>query len=109
MSMKIINKVTDKAYVQWIEQFVISVINQSHIGCREVIIRDIEFSINIWLNVDGEEYHIRTWDFHPVKKDGLYHTCAEMVDYTLFRMVKDDTGSHGEAICNGSLRIEWEN
>ena len=107
--MKIINKVTNRDYIKWIEQFVESVIKQSQISCREVIIMDIEFGINIWLSIDGEKYHIRTWDFEPVKIDKHYCTYAEMVDYTLFKVVKDDMGSHGEAICNGLLEIEWEN
>lgn len=107
--MKIINKVQDEGYIQWIEQVVESVMQLSKISCEEVIIEDIEYSRNVYLSIDGEEYDIRTWNFHPVQKDEQNHTCAEIVDYTLFRMVKDTTGSHGEEICNGSLRIEWKN
>ena len=37
-------------------------------------------------------------------------TCAEMVDYTLFKMIMDRDGNgHGEEVCEGRLRIEWNN
>ena len=108
--MKIINKVDDLVYIQWIEQFVSQIIQRSKISYEEVIIEDIEYSKYIYLKIDGEEYDIRTWNFHPVKKDEKNHTCAEMVDYTLFRMINDDDGGgHGEEICNGLLKIEWNN
>ena len=107
--MKIINKVNDEAYIQWIEEFVNQIIQQSKLQCEEVIIDDIEYSKYIYLSIDGEEYDIRTWNFHSVQKDDKNHTCAEKVDYTLFRIVADDTGSHGEEICNGYLRIAWKN
>lgn len=107
--MKIINKVEDAAYIQWVEQFVNQIIQKSKIDCKEVAVEDIEYSKYIYLSIDGEEYDIRTWNFHPVKKDEQSRTCTEMVDYTLFRTINDDTGSHGEEICNGSLKIEWKN
>ncbi len=108
--MKIINKVNDAGYIQWIEQFVNQIIQRSKLSCEEVIIEDIEYSKRIYLNIDGKEYVIRTWNFHPVEKDKENRTCAEKVDYTLFRMVNDDNGGgHGEDICKGAFRIEWEN
>lgn len=107
--MKITNKVTDPGYVQWIEQFVAQVIQKSEILCNEVIVEDIEYSKRIFLDIDGEEYTIRTWSFHPIEKDERGHTCAEMVDYTLFKMIEDDIGIHGEEICEGSLAINWIN
>lgn len=107
--MKIINKVEDISYIQWVERFVNQIIQESKMSCDEVIIEDIEYNRNIYLSIDDKEYDIRTWNFHPVKKDEKDHTCAEMVDYTLFRTIKDDTGSHGEEVCNGSLKIEWNN
>lgn len=108
--MTIINKVDDPNYIQWIEKFVTQVIRESNLSCEEVIINDIEDDKRIYLNVNGEEYAIRTWNFRPVKKDEKDRPCAEMIDYTLFRMADDGDGSgHGEEICNGSLRIEWKN
>lgn len=108
--MKISNKVDDPNYIQWIEKFVTQIIQESKLSCKEVIIDEIEDSKCIYLIVDGEKYAIRTWNFHSVKKDEKDRTCAEIVDYTLFRMVDDgDNSGHGEDVCNGSLRIEWKN
>ena len=47
--MKIINKVTEESYAQWIEDFVKTVINKANLDCKEVIIDDIEFSKYIFL------------------------------------------------------------
>lgn len=108
--MKIIDKVNEESYIQWIEKFIEQVIQRSKIYCEEVVIEDIEYSKRIYLSIDGKEHVIRTWNFNPVKKDKQNHTCAEIVDYTLFRMVDDGDGSgHGEEICKGSIRIEWKN
>ena len=108
--MKIINKVNDPNYIQWVEKFVTRVITKSKLSCEEVTIEDVEDDKRIYLIVDGEEYAIRAWNFRPVKKDEKDHPCAEIVDYTLFKMVDDGDGSgHGEEIYNGSLRIEWKN
>ena len=52
--MKIINRVTDKNYTQWIEDFVKNVIiYDAHISCNEIIIDDIEPNKRIFLLVDG--------------------------------------------------------
>ena len=108
--MKLINKVTEESYIQWIEQFVMDVVNKAKLSCKEVVIDDIEFSKRIFLTIDGEEYDIRTWNFHPVSADENGETCAEIVDYTLFKMVMDNNGGgHGEEANEGRLRIEWEN
>ena len=107
--MKITNKVNEKTYIQWVEKFVEQVIQKAKIACKEVIIEDFEHSRHIFLNIDGGEYDIRTWNFHSIKKDEQNKICAERVDYTFFRMVEDDNGGHGEIICNGSQKIEWKN
>lgn len=108
--MKIIDKINDKGYIQWIEKFIKQVIQKSKISCEEVVIEDIEYSKYIYLSIDSSEYVIRTWNFHAVKKYEQNHTCAEIVDYTLFKMIDDgDGGSHGEEIYKGSIRIEWKN
>ena len=107
--MNLINKVTEESYAQWIEKFVIDVLNKCNVECNEVIIEDIEFSKRVFLVVDGEEYDIRTWNFRPTKNDKNGQTCAEMVEYTLFKMVDDEHGSHGEEVDEGRLRIEWKN
>ena len=107
--MNLINKVTEESYTQWIEKFVTDVLNKGNVKCKEVIIEDIEFSKRVFLVVDGEEYDIRTWNFRPAKKDKNGQTCAEIVEYTLFKMVADEHGSHGEEVDEGRLRIEWKN
>ena len=108
--MKIINKVTEESYAQWIEDFVKTVINKANLDCKEVIIDDIEFSKYIFLIIDGEEYDIRTWNFHTIKTDNNGNPCAEVVRYTLFKMIMDNEHSgHGEEICDGHVRIKWSN
>lgn len=92
--MKITNKVNDPNYIQWVEKFVTQIIRESKLSCKEIIIDDIEDSKRIYLIVDGEEYAIRTWNFHSVKKDEKDRTCAEMVDYSLV-----------SAQCQGGFKI----
>lgn len=107
--MKITNKVTDRNYNQWIGAFVEKVIKRANIPCQEITIEDIEPNKRIFLTVDGELYTIRTWNFRPVKKDDDGKTCAEMVDYTLYKMVRDNAGSHGANVSDGTIRIDWKN
>ena len=113
--MTITNKVDKNTlqafgYGQWIEKFVKEVvINQARLECEEIIIEDIEFSKRIYLSVGSKEYMIRTWNFHSVERDKNNDVCAEVVDYTLYEMVKDETGGHGNEISNGMTRIDWKN
>ena len=108
--MEIINNVKDNEdYVQWIEKFVMDVINESGLNCNKIVIDDIEPDKRIFLIVDSEEYDIRTWNFRPAKNDKNGQTCAEMVEYTLFKMVSDEHGSHGEEVDEGRLMIAWKN
>ena len=107
--MNLKNNVTEESYVQWIKKFVVDVLNKGNVVYDEVIIEDIEFSKRVFLVVDGKEYDIRTWNFRPAKKDKNGQTCAEMVEYTLFKMVDDEHGFHGEEVDEGRLRIEWKN
>lgn len=108
--MKVVNKVTEESYVQWIEKFVRHVLYKENLTCKEVIIEDIDFDKRIFLNIDGEEYDIRTWNFKPLDTDENGETCAETVDYTLFKMVVDNDGNgHGEEIGDGKFIIEWIN
>ena len=111
--MTIINNVDKETlqtfrYEQWIEQFVTNVINKAKLNCNEITIIDLDGK-TIYLSIDGKEYNLRTWNFHPVKRDENNKVCAEMVDYTLYEMVKDETGGHGNEISNGMDRIDWKN
>lgn len=107
--MKIINKITDENYIQWIEKFVTRVLKHAHIKCKEVVIDDIEPSKRIFIFVDGKEYTIRTWNYHIVEYDNNGIPCAERVEYTLFGIVEDSNGSYGEIIDEYCTRIEWIN
>lgn len=108
--MNIINKVKEESYIQWIENFVKRVIDTSGIECNEVVIVDIEFSKRIFITIDGKDYDIRTWNFHTIAVDEKGDSCAEIVRYTLFKMIWNEDGSgHGEEINNGTLRIQWKN
>lgn len=106
---KVTNNVTNEAYTQWIEGFVRTVIQDADIECKELVIDDIEEGKRIFLLVDGKEYTIRTWSFIPAEEDEKGHVCAETVSYTLYKMVQDKTGSHGEEVYNGTCSIDWEN
>ena len=108
--MKIINRVTDKNYTQWIEDFVKNVIiYDAHISCNEIIIDDIEPNKRIFLLVDGQEYNIRTWNYHPIDTDNNGMVCKEMVVYTLFKIIPCKGGSCGEEVIEGHIKIEWDN
>ena len=111
--MTIINKVDNDTlqafgYEQSIEQFVENAINKARLNCNEVTIVDLDGK-TIYLSIDGKEYNLRIWNFHPVKRDQNNIVCAEMVDYTLCEMIKDKTGGHGNEISNGMIRIDWKN
>lgn len=107
--MKIINKITDENYIQWIEKFVTRVLKHAYIKGKEVVIEDIEPSKRIFVSVDGEEYDIRTWNYHVVGYDNNGVPCKERVEYTLFKIVADNDGSHGEIVDEDFTQIEWIN
>jgi len=108
--MKIINKVTEEGYIQWIENFVSRAIKKAKLKCQEVVIEDIEWSKRVFLKIDGEDYDIRTWNFHPIKQDSNDKTCAELVRYTIFKTIWDGDGTgHGEEVSEGHLEFEWKN
>lgn len=104
-----INKVTDIDYIQWIEDFVRRVLKHARIKYNEVVIEDIEPSKRIFIFIDEEEYDIRTWNYHTIKYDNNNKPCAESVEYTLFKIVLDEDGNHGEIVDEGRLKIEWVN
>lgn len=107
--MAIINKVTDKGYIQWIEEFVKRVLQIAKLPYEETVIEDIEPSERIFVTIDGTKYDIRTWGFHPVEKDENGNLCAEMVEYTLYEMVADENGLHGKEVDFGMIKITWKN
>ena len=107
--MAIINKVTDRAYIQWIENYVDRVLKLAKLSYEEAVIEDVEPSKRIFLMIDGKEYIIRTWNFHSVEKDENGHTCAEMVEYTLYAIVPDEDCAHGVEEDFGMIKIEWKN
>lgn len=107
--MKLINNIKDENYTQWIEKFVEDIIFQADIEYDEVIINDVD-NERIYINVNGEDYIIRTWSYRTVELDYNNIPCAEMVKYTLFKIViNSDNSSHGEEINNGYIKIRWVN
>lgn len=105
---KVTNNVKDEAYTQWIEGFVRSVIHQANMVCSEVIITDIEESKRIFLLIDGKEYDIRTWSYKPLDEDKNGNVFSETVVYTLYKIIPDKDGSHGEDIIDGQCNIYWD-
>ena len=107
--MNIINKITEPSYTQWVEKFVSDVITHAALSPKQVIIEDFEFSRNIFLTIDNEEYSIRTWNFESIGIDKNRKTCAELVRYSLYKFIQDEDGSYGEEIYYGEEKIEWKN
>ena len=102
----IINKVTYENYTHWIEYFIQRVLTESNVDYGEVVITDIDYGKRIFLSIDGEEYIVRTLEFVPVKgnegwEDG--ESCAESVEYTLYKMVKDQV--YGVEVYEGIITI----
>lgn len=102
------DNVKNEAYTQWIEGFVRNVIREANIDCSEVIITDIEESKRIFLLIDGKEYDIRTWSYLPLDQDKEGRTFSETVMYTLYRIIPDKDGSHGEDILDSECNIYWD-
>ena len=103
--MRVTNKVADEYHEDWFETFISEVLTKANIRCNEVYIEDIEPSRRFYLDINGCEYTIRTWNYFTVKKDDCGFPCAEDVEYTLVK--HGDNGS--EVIDEGYSRIEWEN
>lgn len=105
----ITNNIKARAYVQWLEGFVSSVLSNAEIECSEVSIDDVEPSKRIYLTVDGTDYTIRTWDYTPIYYDDKGNPDYENIRYTLFKSVEDELGSHGEEVEKGIIPIYWDN
>lgn len=101
----IISRVDDESYIQWIEEFVEAVLDETNLKYDVCEIDDIEYGKRIFLIIDGDEYDIRTWNFHTIDKDKDGKPCSENVTYTLFKMIDD----HGEEISEGNMIINWMN
>nr|DAJ60439.1 MAG TPA: hypothetical protein [Caudoviricetes sp.] len=99
--MSVINRTTEQSYAKWIEEFVCKVLENANIKFDTVEIEDIEIDKRIFIKVDGVEYIIRTWNFHPAGTDLQGIPCCELVDYSLFKS--------GEEIAKGKIEIQWEN
>ena len=56
----------------------------------KVVLRTYDLD-RVYLSYDGTEYTIRMWNINN----------AEVKDYTLFRMVSDGSGYHGEEVYRG--------
>lgn len=107
--MKITSKIENNNYTQWITGFIESIINNVDLKCNEVIIDEVD-DRRMWLVIDGMDYTVRTWSFEPIAYDSEDRTCAEIVNYTLFKDVPDgDGGGHGEEVCHGVEVIRWDN
>ncbi len=105
--MAIINKVTEKSYVKWIEEFVCKVIEHANINFDKVEIEYIEFDKRIFIKVDGVDYTIRTWNFHPIGTDFQGIPCCELVEYSLF---SESLGfASAKEVDKGEIEIQWEN
>ena len=105
--MAIINKVTEKSYVKWIEEFVCKVIENANIDFDKVEIEDIEFDKRIFIKIDGADYIIRTWNFYPVGTDFQGIPCCELVEYSLFSERLEFVSA--KEVDKGEIEIQWEN
>lgn len=105
--MEIINKVTENSYVKWIEEFVCQVLEKANVDFDIVEIKDVEFDKRIFIKIDGEDYTIRTWDFHPIGCDFYGIPCCELVEYSLF--YKSLEFASEKEVDKGEIEIQWEN
>lgn len=103
--MKITNNLEKDGCEQWVQKLVCEVVNTAHFNCKEIIIEDFDID-HISLIIDGIDYIIRTWDIH-VNEDKK--PCITTVHYTLFEMVNDEDGGHGEEVITGTTEIERKN
>ena len=99
------NKVNNPRYKQWIICFVLKVLIDAKIRYYEVFINDIEEDKQIFINVNGIDYIIRTWSFYAINVDDENRTCEEIVDYTLYKLTQNDA----ETISSNKLNIKWNN
>lgn len=107
VKMEIINKVTEDSYVKWIKEFVCKVLEKANIDFDTVEIEDVEFDKRIFIKVNGVDYIIRTWNFHPIGCDFCGIPCCELVEYSLFFESLEVTS--GKEVNKGEIEIQWEN
>lgn len=100
--MTITNKITEKGYDDWIEDFVRKVIKNANINPRTIEIEGIGGpDEKVFIKVDGVDYVIRTWNFHPMGCDSHGIPCSELVEYSLF------LGSL--ELDKGAIYTQWKN
>lgn len=99
--MRIISKV-DHPYCKQVVKKVFQKINTDF---NEIVIEDYDGD-RIYLYNDGIEYIIRLWNIIALVPDKQNQTCQICISYTLFLMVEDDDGGHGDEIISGSLKIK---
>ena len=110
--MTIIDTIKQPGFTQWIDGFVVDILEAAKIHANEAVITDL-YNKRIYLMVDGQEYMIRTRNFFPAGRDENGITCSENVEYTLYA-----GHEHCEEIsdpisltvtASGILNIHWIN
>jgi|GEM_PF-1660344 hypothetical protein len=107
----LINEVSCKGFMPWIEEVVTYVVNNSGIECSEVVIADVEETYErIHILIDKKNFIIRMNNFQPIKKDDSGNICTESVNYTLYKIIDGDSHSlRDEKVSDGTLCISWKN
>lgn len=103
--MEIVNKLDYVFTDEWFEPFIKQVLTKAGLNCDKVYLVDIEPYKRFYLDIDDCEYTIRAWNYFAMDHDRYGRTCAEDVDYTLFKQ----NGNVSDKIDEGYCRIEWEN
>lgn len=73
-----------------VNRFAKYVANSAGLDADKIEVLDYDLD-RVYCSYNGTEYNIRMWSI----------TNEEVRDYTLYRMVSDGRGSHGEAVYHG--------
>jgi hypothetical protein len=110
--MTIIDTVKMPGYTQWIENFVMCVLDAADIAANEVRITEMN-NKRIYIICDNKEYMIRTVNFFPAGEDENGITCSEDVEYILYVghefCEEVDDLIHLQPIDDSVLNIRWVN
>ena len=113
---KVIDRLQEPDYEQWIGSLVQKALRKGKIDAEEVEIYDRDRDKAYFLKVDGKRYVLYVWDYTPYTYDSNEQICAESVEYALheqvfIRELKDNCimCEDGDLVSWGKTIIKWDN